>query len=284
MRKRLILSSLIILLIFIFINSTYLVPYIINYTKTFINSLFFYTFIIYIISSLLIDNDLLSILSPIKYITLMSMISGFPSSSKYINELLRKDYIDLDTSRYLITYTHYPNPLFVTSSISTIIGIKYSLLILLSIYISSFITSRLFKNNNLLINKKYSFNNISFSNSLNNAITNSIKTICIIYGTSIFFVIISFIITNIFKLDSTSYSIVCGIFDLTNGIFSTNIINNKRISTLLILLFINIGSISIHLQVKQILNNNTLYKYFLKGRIISTSIAVIILIIGMLMV
>lgn len=279
MKKRLIIIFLLILLILIFINSNYLISNIITYTDTFINNLFFYTFIIFVISSLLIDNDLLDLLNPISFISIMSLISGFPSGSKYIRELYDKDYINSDTCNYLITYCHYPNPLFVIGSVSQLIGIKYSTFVLFSIYISNFITSRLFK-----VKSTFNTNSISknynFMNSLTKAINNSFKTIIIIYGTSILSLIIGLLITKYISCTGVFYSIILGIFDLTKGIFSTILINNKRIRAILILLFINFGSLSIHLQVNSIINNTPIkYKNYFKGRLISTTISLIILLI-----
>ena len=279
MKKRLILLFLILLLILIFLNSNYIIKNIIDYTYLFINNLFFYTFIIYVITSLLIEYDLLSILNPIHYINIMSLISGFPSGPKYIRDLYNKSIIDLDTCNYLIYYNHYPNPLFVIGSISSIISRKYSIYILLSIYISNFIISRIYKNNNISISNNNYISNNSFSYNLTNSIYNSIKTIIIIYGTSIISVIIGLLITKYFYINSIIYSITFGIFDLTKGIFSTTLIHNKRISSILILLFISFGSISIHLQTKQILSDTDIsYKNYLKGRFYSTFISIIIFI------
>lgn len=281
MKKRLILIILLLVLLLIFINSNYIISNIVSYTDTFINNLFFYTFIIYIISSLLIDYDLLDILNPISFITIMSMISGFPSGAKYIKELYDKGYINDSTSNYLITYCHYPNPLFIIGSVSKLISIRYSIIMLFSIYMGSLITSRIFKEKNLYNiktnNKKY-----NFMNSLNNAINNSFKTIIIIYGTSIISLIIGLLITKYIHSTGILYSTIFGIFDLTKGIFSTVILQNKRIRTILILLFINFGSLSIHLQVNSIINNSPIkYKSFLKGRIINTFISLIILLVIM---
>lgn len=280
MKKRLIIIFLVVLLINLFIFSNYIINNIFDYTNLFIKNLFFYTFIIYIISSLFIDNDLLEILCPITYTTIMSMISGFPSGVKYTKELLDKGYINDDCTNYLITFCHYPNPLFIIGSVSTIIGMNNSIFILLSIYISSFITSRIFKRKfNINTNYIYKDNNISFMNSLSNSIINSFKTILIIYGTSIISLVIVLIFIKIFKPTGIIYSILLGIFDLTKGIFSTTLINNKRIRVYLILTFITFGSLNIHMQVKSICNNKTNYKYFLYGRITTTFIVIIMYIV-----
>lgn len=279
MKKRIILFLLVILLIFIYLNSDYLVKNILEYTENFIKNLFPYTFIIFTISSLLVDYDLLSILDPKYYITIMSIISGFPSGAKYTSELLAKNYIDDEVANYLITYTHYPNPLFILGAVSTIISKELSIKLLFSIYVSSFITSRIFK---VKTNKSFIKNNtqtVNFTNSLSKSINGAFKTLILIYGTSIFALLISLIITRSFNLNGILYSIVNGTFDLTKGIFSTLIINNKRIRSILILIFINFASISIHMQVKSILDNSKIsYRNFFKGRIISTLIALLIFI------
>ena len=283
MKKRLIIIFLVILLINIFIFSNYIISNIYQYSFLFIRNLFFYTFIIYIISSLLIDNDLLEILNPISFVTIMSMISGFPSGIKYSKDLLDKGYINEDCANYLVSFCHFPNPLFITGSVSKIIGFNNSILILLSIYISSFITSRILKRNfNIKTNYIYKDNNIGFMNSLNKAIINSFKTILIIYGTSIISLIFVLIIIKIFKPTGLLYCVITLIFDLTKGIFSTTLIHNKRIRLYLILIFITFGSLNIHLQSKSICGNKINYKYFLIGRIMTRLIILQVILLKMM--
>lgn len=278
MKKRLILLCLILLLFLVFLNTNSLISILLEYTTLFINNLFLYTFIMYVISNLLIDYGLLEFLKPKTYLTIMSMISGFPSGSKYICDLLNKNYISLKEANYLVTYNHYPNPLFVLGAVSTIISKTTSIKLLLSIYLASFLTSKCFRKKG---QHQYIYHhnkeNIIFVSSLSNAIVSAMKTIILIYGTSIFSVIIAQIITDTFSLNSLLYCITNGIFDLTKGIFSTSLIENKRISSLLILLFINLSSLSIHLQVKTLLDSSHInYSSFLKGRIISTIFSILI--------
>ena len=101
-----------------------------------------------------------------------------------------------------------------------------------------------------------------------------IKIFLIIY---LFFDLISSMILKIFKLKGFYYIIICGLFDLTRGIYSTIIISNNYLRGLLILLFISMGGISIHLQTKSILADTGIkYKYFVQGRIIGTILCIII--------
>lgn len=275
------LVTLIILLVLFFINSSYIIYNFLDYTKLFYTKLFPVSFIFFIFSSLLIEYKLLEIL-PINisslYVFLLSMISGFPSGAKYTKELLDKNYISYSSAKEIILFSHFPNPLFLLGPINTIIkDTSISIKLLISIILSNFIIFLFCKKEKKSINKTSSSN--SFSYILNKSIISSFKTILIIYGTSIFFYLISSIITKYFSLNSYLYVLLCGIFDLTKGVFSTVIINNINIRIIFILLFISFGSISIHMQVKSILNDNSLYKSFIKGRIISTILAFIIFII-----
>ena len=275
----LILVSIILLIIIYLINSTYIIKCFLDYNKLFYTKLFPVSFIFFILSTLLIEYKLLDII-PINinniYIYLLSLISGFPSGAKYTKELLDNNYISKEEASSLILFSHFPNPLFIIGSINTILNKNICLKLLISILLSNFII--------LIFTKKYNkkhtniINNNSFSMILKNAIYKSTKTIILIYGTSIFFYLISSIITKYISFNPYLYILVSGIFDLTKGVFSTTIINNIFIKSILILIFISFGSISIHMQVKSILEDTLLYKSFIKGRIIGTIISIIIFI------
>ena len=271
--------NLIILLILYFINSEYIIKCFLEYNNLFYTKLFPVSFIFFVLSTLLIEYKVLDIL-PINinsiYIFFLSLISGFPSGSKYTKELLDKNIISKEEASNLLLFSHFPNPLFIIGSISSIINKSICFKILISIIISNFII--------LLLTKKYNkkHNTLTypndFSNTLKISIHKSIKTIILIYGTSIFFYLISSIITKYISFNPYSYILISGIFDLTKGVFSTTIINNTIIKSLFILIFISFGSISIHIQVKSILEDTSLYKSFIKGRIIGTILAIIIFI------
>lgn len=271
------LVILITLLLAYLINSKYIIKCFLEYNNLFYTKLFPVTFIFYTLSTLLIEYNILNII-PINinsiYIYLLSLISGFPSGSKYTKELLDNNIISYEEASSLLLFSHFPNPLFIIGSISLIINKKFCLLILISILLSNLII--------LLFTKKYikKYTNTvypnSFSKVLTTSIYKSIKTIILIYGTSIFFYLISCIITKYISFNPYIYILVSGIFDLTKGVFSTTIINSTIIKAIIILVFISFGSISIHMQVKSILEDTLLYKSFIKGRIIGTILALII--------
>ncbi len=282
-QRIIILVILVILLLLYLLNSSLVIKSILDYTNLFLKKLFPVSFIFFIFSSLLLDYGLIELITTYLhlngstiYITLMSLVSGFPSGAKYTKDLLDKNLISVKTANYYITFTHFPNPLFILGSVNTIIkDNNLTLLILASLIFSNIITSIILKKGEI---KKHqpttNHPTRDFSKALSIAIINSIKTIILIYGTSIFFYLIATILNHYLTLSTYPYILLNGLFDLTKGVFSTALLSNEILRCLLIILFISMGGISIHMQVKGIITNTKIeYKYFLIGRIISTSFA-----------
>ena len=276
---------IIILLILYLINANLIINNILEYTDLFFRKLFPANFIIYILSSLLIDYGIINILSklnlngPIIYVTLMSLINGFPSGAKHTKDLLDKNLISTKIANYLITYTNFPNPLFLLGTISTIIGKKEAIKLFLIILISNLIIAFIFKRTDSSPIKINKFILPNFTISLKNATYNGIKTLLVIYSSSLFFYLIAVIINKYLTLSPFNYIILNNIFDLTKGIISTTIISDTSIKTFIILLFLSFGSIPIHIQIKSIIADTSIkYKNYLIGRIIETMISTILLI------
>ena len=205
------------------------------------------------------------------------MISGFPSGAKYTRELLDNNLIDQADANRIIMYSHFPNPLFVLGSVSLVLNDKeLCLKLLLSIIFSNFIIFIFSKKSRKKLNANFNVPD-NFSVVLTKAIKNSFSTLILIYGTSLFFYLIALIITKYVLLDSNSFILLNGVFDLTKGVFSTVLINNNLHRALYILLFISFGGLSIHMQVKSILVDTSIkYSCFLVGRIIGTCLAFLI--------
>ena len=147
----LVIIFIVVLLSTYIINSDLIIKSILEYTNIFITKLFPASFIIYILSSILIDYGIINYLSKLKlngaisYITIMSFISGFPSGAKYTKELLEKDLITIEEANFLITYTNFSNPIFLLGSISNVLTEKIAIKILVVTIISNFIIYLLFK-------------------------------------------------------------------------------------------------------------------------------------------
>lgn len=278
----LILVTLIFVLICFLVNVELIITNIINYTNSFFMKLFPVSFITYLIVYMLIEYGLIQFMNHYLHINscglflfILSFISGFPSGSKYIKLLFDKNLIDKDYANSLLSFTHFPNILFVLGTIKEIINNNtYTYYLLFSIVLSNFIILLFTKRKRININFK--FTNNSFSKVLGNGIIYSIKTIILIYGTSLFFYLISTVILKGFTENLYLYVFLSGIFDLTNGVINCGLINNCFIKCLFILIFLSIGSISIHMQVNETIGDELDYLYFFKGRIIGTILAIVI--------
>ena len=276
--KRLVVLTLLFTLLILYIKeSNLIIKEFLSYTNLFITKLLPSVFIIYILSDLLINYGIINLLQKITkypttiYILLISLISGFPSGPKTIKNLKEQNYITEKESNKLIQCTHFPNPIFVFSTISLItknIGIIY-----ISIIISNLII--LLKTKPTSNNKLPSIKEKDFTTTLSNSIIQTLKIIILIYVKSIFFYLISIIILNYFNTKEL-YIIINTIFDLTKGIQTTSLITNQTIKDLVIILLLTISPLNINIQIKSILSDtNIKYINFIKGRIISSILTII---------
>ena len=98
---------------------------------TFLTKFFPVSFIFFTISSLLINNGLIETIykyfhinSTKLYVLILSLISGFPSGAKYTKDLLDKKLITSIEANQIIMFSHFPNPLFILGSVSSILKSK----------------------------------------------------------------------------------------------------------------------------------------------------------------
>lgn len=283
-QRIIIITFLLTLLILYTINSTLIIKSIIDYTKLFYTKLFPTNFIFFMLSTILIDQGLIELINnklklngSIFYVTIMSILSGIPSGSKYTKDLLDKGLISNKTANYLLSFTHFPNPMFVLNTVTILLNKAIAIKILISLILSNLIIALIFKPS-----KKEAINitdspSKDFSQSLSKAIIDSLKIILIIYGTSVFFYLITVIINKYLTLNVLSHVLLNGIFDLTKGLFSLSLLSNKLLKSLLIIIFFSFGSLSIHIQIKSIITNTSLkYKYFIFGRLLQILFATIL--------
>ena len=269
---------LVILCLFLMIclfNSEPVLSEMLRYTNLFFQKVFPPSFLFLTISSLLIDYQLIVLIqklfriqSAYFYVFIFSMISGFPSGAFITRNLLLKKVIDLDEADHIIMFSHFPNPLFVLSSVPVILGNQYEVYFLfLSIVFSNFIILLIVlkKQNTPFIS--YQFPR-SFIVCLQHHILQSFKTILMIYGISLSFNLIAFIGSSMIPFSDIGKVLFSGMFDLTRGVFSLSIISSRFFKRLFLLLFFSFGSFSIHMQTKSILSDTQVsYKYYFLGRV-----------------
>lgn len=246
-----------------------------------------------------IMNRLFHLPGEASFVIIGSLISGFPSSSKYINELLEKEKISIKDAEYLLKFNHFSNPLFVIGTIGVLLlnNRKMGLLILLVHIISNFLIAIIFRPKESInsynttsffsginkMNKKRIDNNSSFVTILTNSIFKTFKTLLLLLGIITFFLIINTLIKQILPTSELISSIISGLLEMTGGIRNVSSLNIPiNIKASIITFFISFGGFSIHMQVMSILSNTKVryFPYFISRLlhgILSSSIIYIIL-------
>lgn len=207
------------------------------------------------------------------FIFILSCLSGFPSNSKYIKIMLDNKEIDLEEANKLLTFTHFSNPLFIIESIGYkfLHNKKIGIIILICHYLTNIIIGLFYRNyyinlNSIDLKKK---NKTSFVICLTNSIYKTIKILFLLLGIITFFMLITCILREKLLINSFILNIICGLLEMTQGIFyiaSSNL--NIILKASIITFFISFGGISIHMQVFSILSDYKLkYSNYLIARI-----------------
>ena len=199
-------------------------------------------------------------------ILFLSMISGYPNNIKLL---------DKSNNEYLLYVTNFINPIFFILTVNNIYlkNIKYSLIILISHYISNIIMFILFTD-------RYKYNEYidksKVNNSYNKALIITIKTLSIIFSNLLFITLLITLIKVIIPNNSIFKGILIGILEFSNGIiYISNLSLKIPLKSLIILIIISFGSISIFLQSIS-LNNKIKSIKFLLFKILNTLISIII--------
>lgn len=290
-------AVLIILFLYlgIFINPSLIIESGISSINIFKTKLFPSIFPFFVLASLLLElgiaTKISNKLNPIfkrlfhvegnsSFIILVSIISGFPSGSKYVVESYKNKTINKTTANYLLTFTHFANPLFILGTCGLILNslsLAYKILIIQ--IISNLILGIILRPKEIISSKKINnYQNKSFLEALPKAINDAIKLLLFMLGSITFFMFFSKLLTSFLSLNPFFETIITGILDMTSGISLVPSINTTNyIRGLLVLTFITFGSFSVHLQVLNNIKEEDLeYKYFFFGRIIETSIALLL--------
>ncbi len=223
---------------------------------------------------------------------IMSLISGFPSSAKYIKELYNKNLINQNEATKLLMFTHFSNPLFILGTISLLFlnNKEVGLLILICHYLGNFIIGIIFRNyypskeenKNISIKKvltEISNNRVKsnkkFGEIITTALLNSINTLILILGIITMFLVITTIIDNNINLNSFHQSILNGFVEMTQGLKYVSLEEIPlKLKCILSTMIISFGGLSVHMQVISILSDTKInYLPFLTARIIHAIIS-----------
>lgn len=296
-----VLFCLSFVIFFIFTNSSIINDSIFFSYELFIKNIFPSLFPMFIISYILVEigipeflcsifyklfNKLFLVKSDASFVFFMSMLTGFPSSAKYIDMLIEKNRIDSHDASKILIFTFFSNPLFIVNTVGIMFlsNINLGFIILVSHITGNILVGLLFRNYNktnstdvidakkgikVLINK---INTTSFFSVFLNSIKDAINTMILIFGIIVTFqIIISILPCNMFFK---------GIIEMTTGLRLITIYDNLYFKVFLSTFFISFGGLCIHTQIMNILNKKRVrYLPFLFARIIHGIISAVMSII-----
>ena len=205
------------------------------------------------------------------FVFTLSLFTGSPSNAKYINDLVKNNMISVEEGNKLLVFTTNYNLLLIYSLLTLYLDSKTSILIIIIIILSNIILGLLNRNIDI---EKTKFNYKQSNTNLSLIIKETIDTLLMILGTLIVFNII----INILPIKNIIIkNILNGILEITtslNGLKYLNISNDIKI--LLSTIYLSFGGLSIHTQIKSIFKD-TDYKFFIKNKLYSIIIALILL-------
>ncbi len=274
MKRKLIIFTIMTLIILIFKNYQLVLSSTIDGVNIWLYKVFPYLFIMIIIQDLLINLNFANFFKNAStYIFFMSIISGSPSNAYIISKLVKEGKITKEYGNICLLFTFFTNPLFLYSILNLIFSSLYmTIKIMIIIYVSNFIIYLYYKKDLPVTNMSGKSSKINLPSS----IKSSINTNLMVLGSIVFYFIISNILINTFNIGYPFDIFLRGILEMTQGL--NNVIQlNSNIKLITTIIFITFGGLSIHTQVKCILDEYELdYKYFFKGRILQLVLAIIL--------
>lgn len=278
------LTKLIILIFFFLIFIKKDIMYITIYKTTIIwfKNIVPNLFPMFIITSLIIESNLIINICNIFgkffkkifntsiygfFVFFLSLFTGCPSNAKYLLDLKNNDLITDSEINKLILYTTNYNPLLIMSLLSQYLDKKYILKIIFILIITNIILGLLVRNKPVtLINNNYKKKKINISS----IIKNTTDTLLMILGTLIFFnIIINLLPTNNLILKN----LLNGLLEITTALNSLkNISLNNNLLSIIVLIYLSFGGLSIHVQIQSILPNIK-YKEYLSYRLLAIFIS-----------
>ena len=269
-----IISTIFTITYLLFINYQYLSDTVIISSYLFISKILPFFIPIFIISKLLINYNLPYYISKLfnnniyVYILVISFFIGCPSNIILINDLLTNNIINEKEANTYIKCTFFINPLFLYSILSAIFNQNTAILIIIIEILSNIIIYLIKPIKNT---KTAAIKSTRLIDTINKSINDMINPLEIIYITIIIFNIIILLIPN--KLIN-----FIGIIEITKGLnFLITYKTNQFYKLLLCIIYISFGGISIHIQVKYLLNQKLKYSSFFIGRILQIIISIILI-------
>lgn len=213
-------------------------------------------------------------------IFILSLISGFPTNAIIIKKALSASTITKEEANHLLLFCNFASPLFILQTLGAFYlkNTTLSIIILISHILSNIIIGIIFRknnhpNNNYIIESNKSQN---FGDVLSSSIYKSVNALLLIAGTVTLFLILTTLITHIFNLNTYLSLFIRSLLEMTMSLsYLSNLNKNDTLKVVLSSIIISFSGLSIHLQVISSFEDIK-YKYYLKGRLLSSILSGII--------
>lgn len=213
---------------------------------------------------------------------IFAIVSGFPGGSVIINNMYNSNKLSHEEASFLVYVTCFSNPSFILGVVGSFLhSSKYLYLILISHYLPNFIflffNKRRFED--VSDNKKEE--DIVFYKLFINAISSSINSIILIFGTISIFLIFSTLFFYTFHFSLYNSALIKCIFEITMGIKCiTNLSLSLFYKSIIITAVLSFAGLSIHMQILSCLDDIDIdYLKYLQVRIIHVCLSIIIFLI-----
>lgn len=215
----------------------------------------------------------------------VSLFSGFPSGSKYVNDLLNAKKISIEDANYLIMFTHFANPFFIVTTIGLFLlsNVKAGYIILISHILSNVIVAFIFRKKKVILNNDNNYKKAFYLSSpdkpfitiLTNSIFKSFKTLVNMLGIIMIFLMITTIIKKIISLTGITNGLLSGFLEMTQGVkYISSLDISLPIKASILSMIVSFSGLSVHFQVKSIIDGTDIkYSNFLKARVVQSFIS-----------
>ena len=203
----------------------------------------------------------------------LSLLSGFPSSGKNVRLMYDNNLIDGKMASHALIFTHFSNPLFILGTVSIFFlhDEKLGIIILISHYLPNIILGIVTRNSisshdSIIVKTN---NKISFIKVFIESIRSSFDSLMLILGIITCFLIISNLISSIFKFGIYTDAVVKGLLEMTIGLKSISSINIPNIYKVVISsMILSFGGLSVHMQILSFIEDTDIsYRPFFIARI-----------------
>ncbi len=276
MKTKILIILFLFLVIIIFLNYNIVLDSTLLAFNVWLHKVFPFLFLMFVINDILINlnvEKLFKTTTPLVFF--LALLSGAPANAFIIGKLYHQGKITETTANKYLLFTYFANPLFMYTFFRTLFNLKIALKLIIIHYLSNIIifvfTKHQITNHSLTNTQKATFN-------LGASLNKSFNTLLMILGTITFFMVITNLCTNFFHFKPFFTLILKGFLEVTQGLnYLIDYPLAYKLKQIVAIAFVSFGGLSIHSQVKCLLDEFKLnYHFFLRGRIYQMLLSILL--------